>query len=348
MKIVHLLTTSHFSGAENVVSQIIGLFADSDCEMIYCSPDGQINEALRERNISFYPISDFTSEAVSKAFEKIKPDIIHAHDMRASYMAAKVCGRIPVISHIHNNGFDARKLSKKTLGFLWASRKINHIFWVSKSAASDFFFNKFVSAKSSVLPNIIDLVKLRSRAAEAKESDTYDVVFLGRMQYPKNPMRFVDIINILKSKYPSVKAAIIGQGDQRELTEQKIKDYKLEDNVHLLGFLSNPMEILRKAKALVMTSFWEGTPMCSLEALGLGTPVVSTPVDGLKDIIVNEDNGYLSDSDEELANQLYKILTNKDYYSKLSDAAIKTAERINDKSHYREAIIKEYNNALKK
>lgn len=42
MKVVHLLPTNRFSGAENVVCQIIGIMKhDTDIDMVYCSRDGQ-------------------------------------------------------------------------------------------------------------------------------------------------------------------------------------------------------------------------------------------------------------------------------------------------------------------
>ena len=85
MRILHVLATSLFSGAENVACQIIGLCADSDHEMIYCSPDGQIRESLEQRGISFEPIKSLTASELKKAIDRVKPDIIHTHDMRASY-----------------------------------------------------------------------------------------------------------------------------------------------------------------------------------------------------------------------------------------------------------------------
>lgn len=47
-KIMHLLTGTSFSGAENVACQIMACFKnDAEYEMFYCSPDGKIREALQ-------------------------------------------------------------------------------------------------------------------------------------------------------------------------------------------------------------------------------------------------------------------------------------------------------------
>ena len=49
--------------------------------------------------------------------------------------------------------------------------------------------------------------------------------------------------------------------------------------------MSNPLRLLECSKVMIMTSKYEGLPMTVLEAMALGVPLVSTPVDGLKDII---------------------------------------------------------------
>ena len=60
MKVLHLLQSNRFSGAENVVCQIIDMFrTDKDIEMVYCSPDGPIKETLTERKIRFVPLKNY-------------------------------------------------------------------------------------------------------------------------------------------------------------------------------------------------------------------------------------------------------------------------------------------------
>ena len=61
MKVLHLLQSDRFSGAENVVCQIIGMMKNEpNIEMVYCSSDGPIRDALAERKIKFVPLEKFS------------------------------------------------------------------------------------------------------------------------------------------------------------------------------------------------------------------------------------------------------------------------------------------------
>lgn len=158
MKVLHVLASSRFSGAENVVCQIVNMFKDErNIEMAYCSVDGEIRQALDERGVKFFPVTKLKKKELKEVINKYNPDIIHAHDMRASYVSAQACGKIPLISHIHNNAFDSRGLSIKSIAYFLAAKKARHIFWVSKSSFDGYFFHKFFSKKSSVLYNVIDV-----------------------------------------------------------------------------------------------------------------------------------------------------------------------------------------------
>ena len=73
IKIMHLLQSDRFSGAENVVCQIINMMDNNDIiEMTYCSSDGQIREALNERNIRFLPIRKLTVKEVKRIIKEYK------------------------------------------------------------------------------------------------------------------------------------------------------------------------------------------------------------------------------------------------------------------------------------
>ena len=63
----------------------------------------------------------------------------------------------------------------------------------------------------------------------------------------------------------------------KEETRAVCQSLGLQKNVQFLGFQSNPIKMVHDSKVMVLTSRWEGTPMCAMEAMAVGTPVVSTP-----------------------------------------------------------------------
>ena len=344
MKIMHLLTTDRFSGAENVVCQIISLFrSDNRFEMTYCSCDGTIRDILNEKDIKFIPIlGEFSVKNVRQAIKEYKPDLIHAHDMRASYIAARVCGRIPLISHIHNNNFNSRGLSLKSIAYLKAGFKAKHIFWVSNSSFNGYIFHNLLKKKSEVLYNIIDIDSLNLRVELDKNNYDYDVIFLGRLTHQKNPYRFLNICKLLVMEKKDIKIALVGTGEMEIDVLKSSTQMELNRNISFLGFKENPTKILHDSKVMIMTSLWEGTPMCVLEAMALGVPVVSTPVDGIKDLIEDGKNGFLSEDDDILAKRTIECINNKEIHHYLSSNQKKKAYEWNNKDEYYERLLKSY------
>src|SRR5690625_6144843 len=84
VRILHLLRSNLYSGAENVVCQIIEMFKDSNFDMAYCSEDGQIKEILQNRNIKFFALKSFSYVNIKKVVKNFNPDIIHSHEDRKS------------------------------------------------------------------------------------------------------------------------------------------------------------------------------------------------------------------------------------------------------------------------
>ena len=78
--------------------------------------------------------------------------------------------------------------------------------------------------------------------------------------------------------------------------------------------------------------------MCALEAMALGTPIVSTPSDGMKDLIENGVNGCLTDNDEEMVQNLLNIMNDPDHRQMLSENTKKKFAQINDAPKYQETI----------
>ena len=343
-RILHITMSDTFSGAENVACQIISMFKnDSDTEMLYCGVEGsKIRNALQERNIQFVPIKERSPREVARVIRETKPTIIHAHDMKASFYVALTCGKIPFVSHVHNNNVDSRGLSVKSILYYYAAGKAKHIFWVSKSAYEGYAFHDKFKGKSSILYNVIDADEVYRKAAQDKNEYDYDIVYVGRLTPPKNPQRLVEVLTGIEKKYPGMKSAIVGTGDLEAETKRKRQELNAEECIDMLGYSSNPYKIIKSAKIMIMTSRWEGLPMCALEAMALGVPIVSTPTDGLKEIVEDGKTGYLSDKDEVLIARCVDILENESLYQKLHQETLKKAAVILDIKSYKVALDKVY------
>ncbi|MBP3308778.1 MAG: glycosyltransferase [Clostridia bacterium] len=320
---------------------------DSDIEMVYCSPEGSIRDALLARDVAFLPLDKFSKQEIKRAINEYAPDIIHAHDMRAAYLTVKVAGRIPVICHIHNNDKDMIKISKKSVAFLLSSFKIKHIFWVSDSAFDSYLFKTFIKKKSSVLYNVISVDECIRKSNSEMAVENVDVVYVGRFSYQKNIERFLYVCKKIVNEIGNVKVALLGDGPNKSDLIELSKELKIDNNVEFLGFVDNPLAYVAKSKVMLMTSRFEGTPMAALEAMALGTPIVSTPTDGLKYIVDEGVTGYLSDDDDNLARSAIKIILDDSEYARLSEASILRSKKLNDVSLYRAKLKEAYARCIK-
>lgn len=342
MKVMHVLNSRIYSGAEKVVCQIIHAF-QGEVEMVYCSPESDIVRKMVEgQGVTYLPMKTMSVCELSRVIREQKPDLIHAHDMRAGFFSALCCGKIPLVSHIHNNAYDARGLSPKTVGYLLAGSRAKHIFWVSQSSFDGYAFHKLFARKSSVLYNVIDTDEIYTKLSQDSNSYAYDLIYVGRLTYQKNPQRLLRLCARLKESKPDLKVAIVGTGELEEELKALSQELDLEDTVRFLGFQPNPIKMVAGSKAMILTSRWEGTPMCALEAMALGTPVVSTPSDGMKDLLTDGVSGYLTESDEQMAVDLLKIFTQPEHRKLLAENARKKFDSLNDGEAYKRAIWTAY------
>lgn len=340
-KVLHLLSSNSFSGAENVACTIINNLKEK-CDLVYCCPKGEVTEILKLKKITYVPIKKITIKELKKVIKNVQPDIIHAHDNKATVIASFFGEEYTVISHIHGNNEIMRTSNPKTLLFNYCTKRLRKIIWVSDSSLNYYYYKKNVIKKSLVLYNVIDAVEIRKKANEYKFKKQYDLIYLGRLAYPKNPQRLISLVKTIQKTHKNISVGIIGDGVDKESIKKMINEYKLEKNIELLGYQQNPYPILNSAKILIMTSIYEGTPMCALEALALGKPVIATPVDGLKRLIKNDINGYLSNDDKVLCEKIIEIIKNDKIRKKMSKAALKEFNSNNDLEKYCKVIMEIY------
>ncbi len=103
------------------------------------------------------------------------------------------------------------------------------------------------------------------------------VLFAGRLHAQKDPLLLLRAFVALNDAHCHL--LIAGEGDLAVSMRQEIQHLGLSDKVTMLGAISQSQlaNLLRLSSACILTSLYEGLPLIVLEALGSGTPVVTTP-----------------------------------------------------------------------
>jgi glycosyltransferase involved in cell wall biosynthesis len=154
------------------------------------------------------------------------------------------------------------------------------------------------------------------------------IVFVGRLKRAKRPDNAVEAFRIIKQRVPNAELWIIGDG---YLKEKLVRN--APEGVRFFDQLSNEerRNLIKKSWVLVNPSIREGFGLNVIEANALGVPSVAYNVAGLRDAIVDGKTGLLaiSESTDDLANAIIRILVDTDLRTRLSEEALVRAKNFN-------------------
>lgn len=341
-RILHFLKTGNYSGAENVAITIIVAMRDKyGYEGIYVSISGEIDDILAQHGIEHALVKSNNIREYQRIINYYHPDVIHAHDFGTSVILAGTKNNALMISHLHSNPLWIKRINFKTIMYICASKKYKYILGVSDSIFKGFVFGGLIYSKLRIVGNPIECKKIEALAQKASERDKSDVLFLGRLSVPKNPLRFLEIVKLCQKEINNIKVLMIGKGELEDKCIEKITQLALENNVELLGFKKNPYGFLKNTKVLCVPSAWEGFGLVVVEAFALGIPVVATPVGGMNSI-VTEESGKLCESNEIMKEEIIKLLQDNQYYQQKSEGALLKAKEMDNVEKYIELIHNTY------
>ncbi len=101
------------------------------------------------------------------------------------------------------------------------------------------------------------------------------ILGMGRLVKQKDFPTLIRAFSLVRKERPA-RLIIISEGEERHKLERLVRELGLEADVELPGFVDNPYKYMKHAKLFVLSSRFEGLPTVLVEALAIGTPVVST------------------------------------------------------------------------
>ncbi len=154
------------------------------------------------------------------------------------------------------------------------------------------------------------------------KKDNY-FLMVGRLDTQKGYKYIIEALNKCRSYNKDFNLKILGDGRLRKSLETEIEKYGL--NVELLGNVKDVINYYSSAKALILTSVYEGFPNVLLEALSCGCPIISFDCPTGPSEIITKSNGILVEylNVEELTKTLLNFDNIKWDYKKVAESAKK-------------------------
>lgn len=225
-------------------------------------------------------------------------DVIHAHGLKAGWIAVLARTGRPIVVTVHNLVLD--EAAGRSAGALrrlegWLPGRVDAVIAVSEGIATRFGGS---SATIEVIPPAGPVPRPARTATAVRQAlgvpaGVPVVVSVARLHPQKDLVTLIAAAERLREVVPEVRIVVVGEGPLEDTLRSMIRVRGLEDTVLLVGPTDNPADFMAAADAVVITSRWESGPLVAAEAMLLERPLVSTPVGFVPKLIEDRRSGRL-------------------------------------------------------
>lgn len=193
---------------------------------------------------------------------------------------------------------------------------------------------EIAGSNSYVIYNVNDFDSILKQSVERIDdvvfSDkTFNIISVGRFTRQKAFDRLVRMIKFLKDKGIETELFLLGDGSLKDSYISEAEKLHVRNNLHLLGFKTNPFKYVRAADLFVCSSLFEGYSTAVTESLVVGTPVVATQCSGMVELLGDSKYGLISpNKEEDLFNIVFALAKDRDKYVHYKLMAIQRGQEV--------------------
>ncbi|WP_462318771.1 glycosyltransferase [Marinilabilia sp.] len=295
----------------------------------------RLSAKAREENLTIKEIganSDFDVVACLQFcsfFRDFRPNVIigcQNKDWRVASMALKFSG---VKARVYSR--QGLQLLKNSWWYKWTIRTLSDGIITNTNTIKEYYDSflpvdkDFVKVVFNGVEMVSDEVPGFNYSSFIPEDKTDPVIVLstGRLARQKGFKFLIDAAASIIAKYPDVYFFLAGQGKLETELRNQIQSLGIEKNFILLGFIEDIHPLLKTADVFVFPSLYEGMPNSILEAMAHGLPVISTNVNGVKELIEEGKTGYTVEPGipESLSESLEHFICHRDEIDQLGKNA---------------------------
>ena len=309
MRILHVIDTLDFGGAEKVLVALANGFAAQHEVSVCCL--SHIGELARELDpkVSVWAMGRGPGTGLLLPWRLLQRlrgnryDVVHTHNWGVFLEAgiAAWLARVPVMIHTVHGPYLARGPGSAQR----AKRALRHA--LERLVARS--FRRVVAVSDSIrhyIPTTVGIAAHRldtvhngvgGDAIPVKHgNETVTFITVGRLDAIKNHALMLHAFSLVLARHPSARLVLVGDGPQRPALEALIDTLCMRSQVELPGFRTDVAELLSRADVFLMSSHYEGISIALLEAMRAGLPAVATRVGGIPETVLPERTGLLVES----------------------------------------------------
>ncbi|MFI8575790.1 glycosyltransferase family 4 protein [Rossellomorea aquimaris] len=310
MKVLHLISGGETGGSKNHLISLLQQFNKEEV-ILGVFQEGKLSEEAREIGLPvvlFGQTSRYDFSVLKKIKTLIKEQqvtIVHTHGPRANlftyFMKKQV--NFKWITTVHSDpSKDFIKGGVKGKVFTWLNMKvlkeIDYFFAVSNRFKEMLVKFGLETSKIFVIYNSIPFGGVYEQKVTRNEigvSETDFVIIMVARLHPikGHELAFESINELSNEGYNQVKLLLIGDGPIETELKQKVEQLQLSEKIKFLGFQKDVHSYLALSDVKLLASYSESFPLVILESARAETPVISTDVGGVKDLISEHHFGWV-------------------------------------------------------
>lgn len=342
--ILHVIDTTGPGGAETVFVELAASFQDQGVRSIaLIRGSGWVMDELKKRNVEVIELEckgSFNLRFLLSLISLIrarKVALIHSH-LLGSNVYSSLAGLLtatPVISTFHGS-VDVQGKERFVAAKFWSiNLGSKAVVAVTRKLSEDLLSRTPVSpGKIHVIYNGIDTQKFSApkntalRETLGLSEKTLLIGALGNIRPAKDYMVAVKALDLMVERGIDVHLAIAGQGTGplKDEIDEYCRSKKLQNRVHLLGFVSDAPAFLAGIDIFMLSSKSEGHPLAITQAMAMGLPIVAT-ICGVEEILTHNQNACLVEKENPraLADAMLEMANDDARRERLARHAKKTA-----------------------
>ena len=369
MNILHIIPDLSKGGAERLCLDIVNelktrvehdyllvVLGDSNDFKFLCS-NINIIQTTSSISLSLLGNNTFYLNNLQTIVDQFNPDIIHSHLFLAEFYSKHIVSNAKRFCHVHDNMNQLEKFSflnirnKQNLVKYFEKRyyrqvskgKQTNFICISKDA-ENFVINNLndVDMKTHFFPNAIN-TELFAYKKKHPNPQILKLCNIGSFAPKKAQALIIDVLKrIEETSNLKVELEFLGDGEERENVEKRIKELDIRSKVTFHGNVNHPEDFLHEIDIYVHSAYYEPFGLVLIEAMATGTPVICTDGKGNRDFIHSGNAIMIDDrTPDYFAKQILKLKEDKKLYKKLIKGGLETSQRY-DISQYVDNLIELY------